>query len=179
MSRNHQDRQVVHKVLALRPSSSRGSQDELTYETRHDHIPLSLSAAADQESISPIEFEVDSSGRAVASIVGPFSGPGPRPLSSLNPKKPRRMGRDPNKAKRVFPSSNFDSSRAVSTDGASGTDAPGPSREEEARKAARLAIHEGEIINSPDRTVMTIIRGEFLEMEKLGSISSTTEISRQ
>jgi hypothetical protein len=33
--------------------SGRGSQDELTYETRHDHVPLSLSAAADQESISP------------------------------------------------------------------------------------------------------------------------------
>lgn len=30
----------------------RSSQDELTYETRHDHVPFSLSAAADQESIS-------------------------------------------------------------------------------------------------------------------------------
>jgi hypothetical protein len=77
------------------------------------------------------------------------------------------MGRDPNKPKRVFPSSNFDS-RAASTDGASGTDAPGPNREEEARKAARLAIHESNVTSSPDRTVMTILRGEFLEMEKLG-----------
>lgn len=106
-------------------------------------------------------------GRAVASIMGPFSGPGPRPLSSLNPRKPRRMGRDPTRAKRVFPSSNFDSSRPVSTDDGSGADIPGHSREEEARKAARLAVHEGEITHSPDRTVMTIIRGEFLEMEKL------------
>jgi hypothetical protein len=74
------------------------------------------------------------------------------------------MGRDPTKAKRVFPSSNFDSSRPVSTDGGSGTDIP--NREEEARKAARLAVHETEIVNSPDRSVMTIIRGEFLEMER-------------
>jgi len=36
----------------LRPRNSRGSQEELTYETRHDHIPLSLSAAADQESMT-------------------------------------------------------------------------------------------------------------------------------
>ena len=52
--------------------------------------------------------------------------------------------------------------------GGSGTDVPVPNREEESRKAARLAIHESDIIHSPDRTVMTIIRGEFLEMEKLG-----------
>jgi hypothetical protein len=152
----------------LRPRNTRGSQDELQYETRRDRIPLSLSAAADQESSFQIRFEADFAGRAVASIVGPFSGPGPRPLSSLNPRKPRRMGRDPNKAKRVFPSTNFDSSRPASTDGASGSDAPGPNREEEARKAARLAIHEGDIVHSPDRTVMIITRGEFLEMEKLG-----------
>jgi hypothetical protein len=97
-----------------------------------------------------------------------FSGPGPRPLSSLNPKKPRRMGRDPSKPKRVFPSSNFDASRPGSTDGGSGTDVPGPNKEEEAKKAARLAIHESPIIHSPDRTVMEIIRGEFKELEKDG-----------
>jgi hypothetical protein len=41
---------------SLRPRDSRRSQDELTYETRHDHIPLSLSAAADQESIFSIKI---------------------------------------------------------------------------------------------------------------------------
>jgi hypothetical protein len=78
------------------------------------------------------------------------------------------MGRDPSKPKRVFPSSNFDSSRPNSTDGGSGSDAPAANKEDEARKQARLAIHEGEIISSPDRTVMTIIRGEFLTMQKAG-----------
>lgn len=97
-----------------------------------------------------------------------LSGPGPRPLSSLHPKKARRMGRDPTKAKRVFPSSNFDSSRPGSTDGGSGTDVPSSSKEDEAKKAARLAIHEGPIIHTPDRTVTTLIRGEYLELEKNG-----------
>jgi len=99
----------------------------------------------------------------VASIVGPFSGPGPRPLSSLHPK--RRMGRDPSKPKRIFPSTNFDSSK-VSTD-ASGAET-GPLKEDEARKAARFAIHESPILSTPDRTVMTITRGDFLEMGQAG-----------
>ena len=103
--------------------------------------------------------------------MAPLSGPGPRPLSSLNPKAHRHMGRDPTKPKRVFPSSNFDSSRPGSTDGGSGTDAPVPTKEDEVRKAARLAIHESDILNSPDRTVMTIVRGEFLELEKSGEFS--------
>jgi hypothetical protein len=97
-----------------------------------------------------------------------LSGPGPRPLSSLNPRKPRRMGRDPSKPKRVFPSSNFDSSRPASTDGGSGTDVPAISKEDEAHRNARLAIHESALSHSPDRTVTTIIRGEFLELEKRG-----------
>lgn len=95
-----------------------------------------------------------------------LTGPGPRPLSALHPPKPRRLGRDPSKPKRVFPSTNFDSSRPDSTDGGSGTDIA--NKEEDMRKAARQAIHEGEIIHSLDRTVMTVIRGEFLEMERRG-----------
>ena len=78
------------------------------------------------------------------------------------------MGRDPAKAKRVFPSSNFDSSRPGSTDGGSGTDAPAPNREDELRKAARLAIYEGPVAHTPDRTVTTLVRGEYLDMEKKG-----------
>jgi hypothetical protein len=106
-------------------------------------------------------------GKQVASLMPKITGPGPRPLSALHPKKPLRLGRDPSKPKRVFPASNFDeSSRPESTDGASGTDFPGPSKEEEARKAARLAIHESTIHHSPDRSVITLIRGEFLEMER-------------
>lgn len=77
------------------------------------------------------------------------------------------MGRDPSKPKRVFPASNFDSSRPCSTDGGSGTEAANM-KEDEARKAIRSAIHEGEIVHTPDRSVMTITRGEFLEVEKLG-----------
>jgi nucleotide-binding universal stress UspA family protein len=75
------------------------------------------------------------------------------------------MGRDPSKPKRVFPSSNFDSSK-VSTD-ASGTEST-PNKHEEARKAARSAIHESPILSSPDRTVVTLLRGEFAEMESAG-----------
>lgn len=78
------------------------------------------------------------------------------------------MGRDPTKAKRVFPSSNFDSSRPGSTDNGSGTDVPPPNKEDEARKAARLALHEGLVVHSSDRTVKTLIRGEYLAMEKNG-----------
>ena len=80
------------------------------------------------------------------------------------------MGRDPNKPKRIFPSSNYDdeTSRPGSTDGGSGAEANYSHKEDEARKQARLAIHETEIVNSPDRTCMTIIRGEFLEMERQG-----------
>lgn len=104
----------------------------------------------------------------MASLLPTLSGPGPRPLSSLHPKKPRRMGRDPTKAKRVFPSSNFDASRPGSTDGGSGTDAPSSNKEDEIRKAARLAIHEGLIAHTPDRSVTTLIRGEYLKMEKNG-----------
>lgn len=80
------------------------------------------------------------------------------------------MGRDQSKPKRVFPSSNYDdeTSRPGSTDGGSGAETAQSHREEEARKLARLAIHESEIVTSPDRTCMTIVRGEFLEMEKQG-----------
>lgn len=80
------------------------------------------------------------------------------------------MGRDPSKPKRVFPSSNYDdeTSRPGSgTDAGSGAETISH-KEDEARKQARLAIHETEITTSPDRTCMTIIRGEFLEMEKQG-----------
>lgn len=77
------------------------------------------------------------------------------------------MGRDPNKIKRVFPSNNFDSEQPGSTDGGSGTDVP-VNKEDEARKAARLAIHEGTITHSPDRTITTIFRGEYLKLEQLG-----------
>jgi hypothetical protein len=75
------------------------------------------------------------------------------------------MGRDPSKPKRVFPSTNFDSSK-VSTD-ASGAEST-PNKDEEARKAARSAIHESPIFSSPDRTVVTLLRGEFAEMESAG-----------
>jgi hypothetical protein len=78
------------------------------------------------------------------------------------------MGRDPSKHKKVFPSSNFDSSRPVSTDNGSGTDNPTVNKEDEARKAARLAIHEGPIHTSKDRTITTLIRGEYLQMERRG-----------
>ena len=80
------------------------------------------------------------------------------------------MGRDPSKPKRVFPSTNFDddTSRPGSTDGGSGGESNLSPKEDEARKQARLVIHESEIVTSPDRTCMTIIRGEFLEMEKQG-----------
>jgi hypothetical protein len=148
--------------------TGRGSMDELRTEKEHSHIPLSLSAAAEQER-NPSYILFLMTGVAVASALAhSYAGPGPRPLSLLNPHKPRRMGRDPNKAKRVFPSTNFDnSSRPGSTDGGSGTDNP-VSKEDEAHKAARLAIHEGPIVHTPDRTVKTLIRGEFLEMEKEG-----------
>ena len=106
-------------------------------------------------------------GRAVASLIPHITGPGPRPLSALHPKKPLRLGRDPSKPKRVFPASNFDSSRPDSTDNGSGTETVNK-EEEEARKAARNAIHESPIVHSPDRTVVTLVRGEFLQMERAG-----------
>ena len=104
----------------------------------------------------------------MASLIPTLSGPGPRPLSALHPKKPLHLGRDPTKAKRVFPASNFDASRPGSTDGGSGSEGPSINKEEEARKAARNAIHESPVVHSPDRTVITLIRGEFLQMEKAG-----------
>ena len=81
------------------------------------------------------------------------------------------MGRDLSKPKRVFPSSNYDdeTSRPGSgTDVGSGAETNISHKEDQARKQARLAIHESEIVTSPDRTCMTIVRGEFLEMEKRG-----------
>jgi len=77
---------------SLRPSNRSGGQDELWVETRHDHTPLSLSAAADQESIS-IFYSILLNGRSSSSIhrrslFGPWSpssllsqpktSPGPR-----------------------------------------------------------------------------------------------------
>ena len=103
-------------------------------------------------------------GRAVASILPKISGPGPRPLSALYPPKPLRLGRDPSKPKRVFPSSNFDSPVPCSSEDVSGSEA----KDDEGHKPARLAIHESEIRNYPDRTVMEITRGEFDELVKLG-----------
>jgi len=95
----------------------------------------------------------------------PITGPGPRPLSQVHPKKPLRLGRDPSKPKRIIPASNFDdNSRPGSTDGGSGTEG----KEDEVHKLARSAIHEGPILTSPDRTVMKIYRGEYLELEKKG-----------
>src|SRR5436305_4519135 len=76
------------------------------------------------------------------------------------------MGRDQSKPKRIFPSTNFDSSRPQSTDGEKSDVAY--AKEEETRKVARLAIHEGAMMHSPDRTVMTIVRGEFRELELAG-----------
>jgi hypothetical protein len=97
-----------------------------------------------------------------------ITGPGPRPLSAVHPRKPLRLGRDPSKPKRVFPASNFDSSRPDSTDAGSGNESSTVHKEEEARKIARNAIHESPILHTPDRTVITLVRGEFVKMEKAG-----------
>jgi hypothetical protein len=79
------------------------------------------------------------------------------------------MGRDPSKPKRVFPSSNFESSRPDSTDGGSGTESH-QNRIDERKRAARMVIHEGEIKSIPDRSFMILVRGEYNELEKSGEI---------
>jgi len=76
----------------LRPSNRSRGQDEMWVETRHDHVPLSLSAAADQESIS-IFYSTLLTGRSSSSIhrrslFGPWSPPPllPQPKTSHGPR---------------------------------------------------------------------------------------------